>query len=66
MLISGPVSCDNDTGQCSALRAIPVEAPPAGAWGPINWAILAVILAALLLVTVPPLLAAGAARRSGS
>lgn len=60
--VGGPVACDDDTGQCSSIRAIPVSAPSADGWEPIDWAVLAVALVAILAVVVPPLLVTGAAR----
>lgn len=62
--VAGPVVCDDDTGQCSIVRAQPVAATAPGRWNVVNWMVLGVIIVALLLIVVPPSLVVSASRKS--
>jgi len=58
--IDGPVTCDADTGECTSVAAIPVEAPAAAGWGTMQSLITGVIVVVLLLIFGPPLVIAAA------
>lgn len=58
--VEGPAVCDADTGECSVINAIPVDAPPAGGWGAMQTIILAVIAVVILMIFGPPLFIAAA------
>jgi len=62
--LTGPVTCDADTGACSVVAAVPIEAPAAAGWGPMQSLITGVIVVVLLLIFGPALLVA-AARKGG-
>jgi len=63
----GPVVCDDETGTCSNVVAMPVETDEAGGSGIGPWAVVAACLLAVALVVVPPLVAraAGGGARAG-
>lgn len=61
---NGTTHCDADTGVCSAVSAIPVDAPAPAGWGIMQTTILGVILAIALVIFGPPLLILFARRGS--
>jgi len=56
----GPVVCDDETGTCSNVVAMPVETDEPGGGGIGPWAVVAACLLAVALVVVPPLVARAA------
>ncbi|GAA5029836.1 phosphate ABC transporter substrate-binding protein PstS [Microbacterium fluvii] len=59
----GPTACDADTGVCSAVAAVPVEAPAPVGWSLAHTIVLLIVALIGLLIVGPPVLALMLGRR---